>query len=82
MPGKNIHVVPLENGWAVETEGGAGGQQQFTYQEVAIAAGTEKAREEKVELLIHGPDGRIRMRNSFGRLQKHQGIMHWRDAPL
>ncbi|NOV25872.1 DUF2188 domain-containing protein [Cupriavidus necator] len=66
MPGKNIHVVPTNNGWAVEAEGGAGGQQQYATQEDAIAAGTERAKGEKVELLIHGRDGQIRERNSFG----------------
>lgn len=66
MPGKNIHVVPVENGWAIESEGGAGGRQLYVSQEDAIAAGTEKARQQQVELLIHGRDGQIRMRNSFG----------------
>ncbi|MDQ0142085.1 DUF2188 domain-containing protein [Cupriavidus necator] len=66
MPGKNIHVVPVDSGWAVESEGGDGGRQLFTSQEDAIAAGTEAARQRKVELLIHGRDGQIRERNSFG----------------
>ena len=65
MPAKNIHVVPVDTGWAIETEGG-GGRQLFTSQEDAIAAGTEAARQQKVELLIHGRDGQIRERNSFG----------------
>ncbi|PZX32075.1 uncharacterized protein DUF2188 [Cupriavidus phytorum] len=65
MPGKNIHVVPTTNGWAVEAEGG-GGQQQYASQEDAITAGTERAKREQVELLIHGRDGQIRERNSFG----------------
>ncbi|WP_354683939.1 DUF2188 domain-containing protein [Cupriavidus necator] len=66
MPGKNIHVVPLENGWAIESEDGAGGRQLYTSQEDAIAAGTEKAKQQQVELLIHGRDGQIRKRDSFG----------------
>ncbi|AMR77581.1 conserved hypothetical protein [Cupriavidus phytorum] len=66
MPAKNIHVVPLDNGWAIESEDGAGGRQLYATQEDAIAAGTEKARQLQAELLVHGRDGRIRMRNSFG----------------
>lgn len=38
----------------------------FFTQEEAIAAGTERAKRGKVELLIHGRDGQIRERNSFG----------------
>ncbi|WP_244789368.1 DUF2188 domain-containing protein [Cupriavidus pauculus] len=66
MSGKNIHVVPAgENGWAVEAVGG-GQREIFDTQEAAIQAGTERAKKDKVELLIHGRDGQIRERNSFG----------------
>ncbi|CAG9178773.1 DUF2188 domain-containing protein [Cupriavidus pinatubonensis] len=65
MPGKNVHVVPAHDGWAVESEAG-GPRQLFDSQEQAIAAGTEKARHDQAELLIHGRDGQIRERNSFG----------------
>lgn len=61
----NIHVVPAGNEWAVETAGG-GERTMFFTQEEAIAAGTERAKRDKVELLIHGLDGQIRARNSFG----------------
>ncbi|XQU77318.1 DUF2188 domain-containing protein (plasmid) [Cupriavidus sp. H18C2] len=39
----------------------------FSTQEEAIAAGIERAQRERVELLIHGRDGRIRARDSFSR---------------
>ncbi|WP_354684461.1 DUF2188 domain-containing protein [Cupriavidus necator] len=65
MSGKNIHVVPAGDGWAVEVEGGHG-KETFDTQAEAIAAGTERARQAKVELLIHGLDGQIRERNTFG----------------
>lgn len=64
MP-SNIHVVPAGDGWAVEVAGG-GSRKMFATQEEAIAAGTERAQGDKVELLIHGRDGQIRERNSFG----------------
>ncbi|ODV41120.1 hypothetical protein AWV79_01190 [Cupriavidus sp. UYMMa02A] len=66
MPGKNIHVVPTYNGWAVQLDGGSGNQHRFTCQQHAIATGTERARQAKVELLIHGRDGQILERSSFG----------------
>ena len=62
----NIHVVPTErNGWAVEVEGTDGATSHYPSQEEAIAAGMEKARQDRVELVIHGPDGEIQGRNDF-----------------
>jgi len=65
MPGHDIHVIPADDRWAVETEGGHG-RVTFDTQADAIAAGTRRAKEKKVELLVHGRDGKIRERNSFG----------------
>ncbi|CAG9172988.1 DUF2188 domain-containing protein [Cupriavidus respiraculi] len=63
----NVHVVPADgDGWAVEIEGGDGPLARFDTQEEAIAEGTERAQQYRVELLIHGRDGKIRARNSFG----------------
>ncbi|WP_455289235.1 DUF2188 domain-containing protein [Cupriavidus necator] len=67
MPGKNIHVVPADNGWAVEAEGGAESGQIYTSQDEAIAAGTKRAKQEKVDLLVHSREGHISMRNSFSK---------------
>ncbi|WP_225934426.1 MULTISPECIES: DUF2188 domain-containing protein [unclassified Cupriavidus] len=65
MMAADIHVVPAGEGWAVEAAGG-GKRTMFATQEEAIEAGTERAQADKVELLIHGRDGQIRERNSFG----------------
>lgn len=61
----DIHVVPAGDSWAVEAAGG-GKRTLYSTQDEAIAAGTERAQRDKVELLIHGRDGQIRERNSFG----------------
>lgn len=61
----DIHVVPAGDGWAVEAAGG-GKRTVYDNQDEAIKAGTEQAQRDKVELLIHGRDGQIRERNSFG----------------
>lgn len=65
MANADIHVVPAGDSWAVEVAGG-GKRTLFSTQEEAIKAGTERAQADKVELLIHGQDGQIRERNSFG----------------
>ncbi|RWA56117.1 hypothetical protein AU476_04465 [Cupriavidus sp. UYMSc13B] len=38
MAGKNIHVVPTDNGWAIEAEGSAEGRKAYASQYEAIAA--------------------------------------------
>lgn len=61
----NFHVVPAGTEWAVEAVGG-GQRTTFPPQAEAIEAGTQLARAARVELLIHGRDGKVRERNSFG----------------
>ena len=65
MANKDIHVVPAGNEWAVVIPG-EDERTVFATQEDAIEAGTKRAQSDKVELLIHGRDGQIRERNSFG----------------
>ncbi|KAA0179733.1 DUF2188 domain-containing protein [Cupriavidus cauae] len=63
----NVHVVPEADGkWAVRIEGTDGTGPTYETQQEAIASGTEAAQQAKVELIIHGRDGQIRERNSFG----------------
>lgn len=61
----SIHVMPAGDGWAVEAAGG-GKRTLYETQDEAIKAGTERAQRDRVELLVHGRDGQIRERNSFG----------------
>ncbi len=62
----NILVVPTErNGWVVEVEGTDGATSHYPSQEEAIAAAREKARQDRVELIIYGPDGQIQERDDF-----------------
>ncbi|MGO4416633.1 DUF2188 domain-containing protein [Cupriavidus sp. KB_39] len=63
---KDVHVVPADNGWAVELASSPADRQLFDTQEAAIASGTALARQNQVELFVYGRDGRIRERNSFG----------------
>jgi len=64
--GKNQHVVKTPNGWGVRGENNSRITKNF---ETQIQA-TEKAREiainQESEVFIHGKNGQIRERNSYG----------------
>ena len=66
MTGKNQHVVPREEGWAVRGEGNTRDTSLHRTQAEAERAAREIAINQKSEVLIHGEDGRIRERNSYG----------------
>ena len=64
--GKNQHVVPRNNGWAVKSAGTSRAASIHEKQSDAIEAARDTARSQKSELLIHGRDGQIRARDSYG----------------
>lgn len=66
MTGKNQHVVQRENGWAVRGEGNSRDTSLHPTQAEAAAAAREIARNQQSEVLVHGRDGRIRERDSYG----------------
>ena len=66
MSGKGQHVVPNGNNWSVRSTGSARSSGTFHTQGEAIAVARERARSLGTELYIHGTDGRIRERNSYG----------------
>ena len=63
---KNQHVVPTKSGWGVRGAGNA----RLTSVHETQAEATEVARviaiHQQSEMLIHGRNGRIRERNSYG----------------
>jgi hypothetical protein len=63
---KNVHIVQRESGWGTLREGGQRASQVYGTQAQAIDAGRQMARQGQGELLIHGQDGRIRARDSYG----------------
>ena len=63
---KGQHVVPNAGGWGVKKAGASRASSVHATQADAIAAATQIARNQKTELYIHGRDGRIRERNSYG----------------
>lgn len=60
------HVVPSGEGWSVRRAGASKASNKFATQDQAISRARELARNQKTELYIHGKDGRIRERNSYG----------------
>ncbi len=60
------HVVPSANGWSVKRAGATKASGIYATQSEAIDAATRIARNQKTELYVHGRDGRIRERNSYG----------------
>ncbi|PTT57721.1 DUF2188 domain-containing protein [Aeromonas sp. HMWF015] len=67
MAGKNQHVVPHENGWAVKGEGNQKATSVHNTQQQAIDAARDITRNQQSELVIHRPDGRIRDKDSHGK---------------
>ena len=66
MSKKGQHVVPSSNGWKVRKEGSPKASSTHATQQEAIAAATQIARNQRTQLYIHGRDGRIRERSSYG----------------
>ncbi|MGE0095131.1 MAG: DUF2188 domain-containing protein [Alphaproteobacteria bacterium] len=66
MSKKNQHVVPHVEGWAVKSEGSQRASSLHRTQQQAIEQAREVAQNQKSELFVHGKDGRIRERDSFG----------------
>lgn len=61
------HVVPTREGWSVKRAGASKASSVHSTQSAAIAEATRLARSQRTEVYIHGRDGRIRERNSYGR---------------
>jgi len=66
MTKKNQHVVPRESGWAVKGAGNERASSVHSTQRDAIGAAREAAIRQGSEMLIHGENGRIRERNTYG----------------
>ena len=64
--GKNQHVVKTEGGWGIRGENNTRNTQNFDTQQAAINRAREIAINQKSELLIHGRDGQIRDKHSYG----------------
>jgi hypothetical protein len=64
--GNNIHITPRPNGWAVKTANAERAAAIVPTQAAAAAIGRQMAINRGSELLIHGRNGQIREKNSYG----------------
>jgi hypothetical protein len=62
-----IHTLHREGQWLNERESEGAIRGKFKTKEEAVKAGRERARRDEVEHLIHNRDGKISVRNSYGR---------------
>lgn len=66
MAKKNQHVVPRGENWAVQSAGGERATRIVETQAEAIRIAREIARNQQSELIIHGQNGQINRRDSYG----------------
>lgn len=66
MPKTNQHVVPRGDGWAVQGAGNSRATRITETQREAINAARDIARNQGSELIVHGQDGKINRRDSYG----------------
>ena len=64
--GKNVHVTKRDGGWAVKTEKSERAVKITETQKEAIEIARKIAQNQESEVVIHGTDGKIREKNSYG----------------
>jgi hypothetical protein len=60
------HILPSEDGWKVKKSNAVKATKIFDNQEKAIEYARKIAMKQQSELSIHGKNGRIRQKNSYG----------------
>lgn len=67
MASKNVHVTRRSDGtWQVKTEGMSRAYRVTNTQAEAISIGRNVSHNQNSELYIHGVNGKIRARDSYG----------------
>ena len=66
MARRPVHVVPRRGKWAIRRANANRVTRIFETESEAIESARSLARAQKTEMYIHGQDGRIRERNSYG----------------
>ena len=69
---KNQHIVKRDHGWAIRGEGNSRDTSRHGTQAEAIEAARDIAINQRSEVVIHGRDGRIRDKDSYGQDQHPQ----------
>jgi len=61
----DVHVIPSSGGWDVRVEGTSRAA-HFRTEDEAIRAGRTLARDNRSEHIVHGADGKVCQRDSYG----------------
>lgn len=64
--GRNQHVVKHSDGWAIKGEGNQKATKIVDTKEQAIVIAKDIAINQHSELVIHGRDGKIQEKNTYG----------------
>ena len=67
MAQKSIHVTPRNGKWAVRSAGKAKAGKGVSTQKEAIDIAKERAKRDGGEVYVHGRNGRIRERSTYGK---------------
>lgn len=72
----DIHIVrkPDTTRWQVKQSGDV--QSSHRTQQAAIERGMTRARRDKVDVVVHGRDGRIRSKDSYGNESRVRDTEH------
>lgn len=62
-----MHVVPSSGRWSIISSGASRASRTFDTQGEAVQVARSKAKKSGTEMYIHGKDGKIRERNSYGK---------------
>ena len=60
----DVHISKDGNGWKTTQDGQK--QSHHRTQEAAIERGTQIAKQDRVDVVTHGRDGKIRSKDSYG----------------
>ena len=66
MTKRNQHVVPREDGWAVQGAGAKRATELFDRKTDAVDRARDISKNQGTELLIHGRNGQIQSKDSYG----------------
>ena len=67
MSTRSQHVTPnLSGGWSVFRSGSTRASRVFRNHDAAVAYARDKARKEQTDLYVHGSDGMVREKTSYG----------------
>lgn len=67
MGAKGLHVTPRGGKWAIRKAGSERAARVVDTQQEAVSIAKERAKREGSELYIHGRNGRIRERSTYGK---------------